>query len=56
MHLGKNCDGSKVVCYYFKEEGRKTYQCPKKGGASNTRATSVEHGMINCMTQQEADT
>ncbi|CAO2813806.1 unnamed protein product [Amaranthus hypochondriacus] len=56
IHLGKNCDGSKIVCYYCKEEGHKTYQCPKKGGATNTKAATVQRGMINCMTQQEADT
>ncbi|CAO2827525.1 unnamed protein product [Amaranthus hypochondriacus] len=56
IHPGKNCDGSRVVCYYCKEEGHKTYQCPKKGGAPNTRAASLQRGMINCMTQQEVDT
>ncbi|CAO2816032.1 unnamed protein product [Amaranthus hypochondriacus] len=56
IHPGKNCDGSRVVCYYCKEEGHKTYQCPKKGGTTNTGVASLQRGMINCMTQQEADT
>ncbi|CAO2817504.1 unnamed protein product [Amaranthus hypochondriacus] len=56
VHPGKICDGSRVVCYYCKEEGHKTYQCPKKGGATNTGAASLQCSMINCMTQQEADT
>ena len=41
---------------YCKEEGHKTYQCPEKGGATNIGAASVQRDMINCMTQQEADT
>ena len=42
--------------YCCKEEGHKTYQCPEKGGATNIGAASVQRDMINCMTQQEADT
>ncbi|XP_048492626.1 uncharacterized protein LOC109136555 [Beta vulgaris subsp. vulgaris] len=34
-HPGKDCDGSAIVCFYFREAGHKSYECPK-----NLRATA----------------
>ncbi|XP_010678243.1 uncharacterized protein LOC104893807 [Beta vulgaris subsp. vulgaris] len=35
FHPGKDCDGSAIVCFYCREPGHKSYECPK-----NPRATA----------------
>ncbi|KAK9750454.1 hypothetical protein RND81_02G198100 [Saponaria officinalis] len=59
-HVGKNCDGTAIVCYYCKTPGHKSNECPKKtrgeiGAASGTKSQAQNKGRIYVMNRREAE-
>lgn len=60
-HPGKNCDGSKIVCFYYKE-GHKTFECHNNPRAASvvvpsghSSSSAPPKNRVYCMTQLDAD-
>ncbi|XP_057249321.1 uncharacterized protein LOC125495585 [Beta vulgaris subsp. vulgaris] len=59
-HPGKDCDGSAIVCFYCREAGHKSYECPKnpraiaKRPATSSLSTPPKNRVYS-MTHYDAD-
>ncbi|XP_048494341.1 uncharacterized protein LOC104885328 [Beta vulgaris subsp. vulgaris] len=59
-HPGKDCDGSIIVCFYYREVGHKIYECPKNPRATARPPAPPSHSappknQIYSMTHSDAD-
>ncbi|XP_010666250.2 uncharacterized protein LOC104883423 [Beta vulgaris subsp. vulgaris] len=63
IHPGKNCDGTTITCYYCREIGHKSFQCPKNPSATSSSVGPTQSAgssvppknRVYVMTQAEAN-
>ncbi|XP_074305701.1 uncharacterized protein LOC141640921 [Silene latifolia] len=53
-HPGKQCNGKPIICFFCKEEGHKSYVCPKKTGTPLIQGRA--YMMIDGGEEEQADT
>ncbi|XP_074315432.1 uncharacterized protein LOC141651629 [Silene latifolia] len=53
-HPGKQCNGKPIICFFCKEEGHKSYVCPKKTGTPLIQGRA--YMMIEGGEEEQADT